>query len=447
MDGDAGTFRLDCGAVSPLRLCCGPIGQPPQQIQTFELPFALVGRHPDNNLVLGHQAVSRRHAYLQLIRGQVFCLDLKSHFGMQLAGARRPFGWLTRTPLIIWPFAVSCTAASAGSGDIPPEPPNPLSRRTTASDRLPEVVLDVRNGSVGRGRWVMTRELALAGRRSDCKVHLVHPSVSAYHCSLVRTPGGLWVVDLLSRTGVLVNGTRVRWARLADGDQVAIGQFRIDVRLGAGSLPKSPATAPASRTERELAVRTATAEPVSRLPAAEPTAPPPPLLPLPVPTDLAELERRLGGTEGASLLMGVLQQVQAMQQQMYDHYQQSLLSLVQVFARLHGDQMSAIRQELDQLRSLTEELQSLQAQLAAAAREPARPAPPETKRDPAPAGKAEAERAQPARPAPAGGAAVPPADRPADGPQLHAWLNRRIDDLQRERQGRLRRMLSFVLGQ
>jgi pSer/pThr/pTyr-binding forkhead associated (FHA) protein len=280
----------------------------------------------------------------------------------------------------------------------------------------------------------MTRELALAGRRSDCKLHLVHSSVSAYHCSLVRTTGGLWIVDLLSRAGVLVNGRQVKWARLADGDEVEIGRYRIHVQLKAWAdtkLPEGESTALARAADS--AVRTAPAPPAT--PPQQPS-----LLPVPVPTDLAELQRTLSGTEGASALLGVLQQVQAMQQQMFEHYQQSLLSLVQVFARMHGDQMAVVRQELDQLRSLTEELHTLQAQLPASARLPGRPPPAEVNSRPAAVGKVE--------PVPAVGPAVPSAgDRPGDGPQLHAWLNRRIDDLQRERQGRLRRMLSFVLGQ
>ena len=38
------------------------------------------------------------------------------------------------------------------------------------------------------------------------------------------------MVDLLAREGVLVNGQRVRWAWLADGDTFRIGSFTFILR-------------------------------------------------------------------------------------------------------------------------------------------------------------------------------------------------------------------------
>src|SRR5262249_56558407 len=96
------------------------------------------------------------------------------------------------------------------------------------------------------------------------------------------------------------------------------------------------------------------------LPAALPrgAAPPalPTLLPAPVDTGLAELRRSLSTGGESGLLLAVVSQLQAMQQQMFEHYQQSLVTMVQVLARMHGDQMETVRQELEQLRGLTDEL-------------------------------------------------------------------------------------------
>ena len=36
-------------------------------------------------------------------------------------------------------------------------------------------------------------------------MHLIGESVSSFHCSLVRTPLGVWVVDLFDKNGVRVN--------------------------------------------------------------------------------------------------------------------------------------------------------------------------------------------------------------------------------------------------
>jgi hypothetical protein len=76
----------------------------------------------------------------------------------------------------------------------------------------------------------MNRVLALVGHDARCKVRLPVAGVAAVHCALVRTPAGLWVVDLLSQAGTAVNGAAVRWARLADGEELRIGPVAVRVR-------------------------------------------------------------------------------------------------------------------------------------------------------------------------------------------------------------------------
>src|SRR5262249_23099145 len=204
----------------------------------FETPFVLVGRDQRNDLVLAHQAVSRRHAYLQLVGGRLFCLDLKSRFGVRLGGEHKPCGWLGSGPLTLLPYELHLDAPR------PPARPAPLPRRRRDAEGLPELALETHSGGVQRGRWRMPGALALAGQHPACKLHFIHPTVSAFHCAWVRTPGGLWVIDLLSRAGVQVNGAAVRWTRLEDGDRVQVGQYEVQVRVkspGAARPPAGPA--------------------------------------------------------------------------------------------------------------------------------------------------------------------------------------------------------------
>src|SRR5207248_2751225 len=70
----------------------------------------------------------------------------------------------------------------------------------------------------------------LVGNSALCKVRMNSSRVSAIHCSLVRTGGGLLMVDLNSREGVMVNGSAVRAALLAPGDAVDIGGRRLQMR-------------------------------------------------------------------------------------------------------------------------------------------------------------------------------------------------------------------------
>jgi hypothetical protein len=141
-----------------------------------------------------------------------------------------------------------------------------------------------------------------------------------------------------------------------------------------------------------------------------------------------------------SLLVPLVHQFGQMQVQMFDQFQQVLVVLFQMFSTMHREQMDLVREELAQIRRLTDELQATQAQL----RQPPAPRP-----DP--------DESPRARPAPAGaGAGTPPRRKPTPPPpppeasdaarQLHAVLTQRIAALQQERQSRWQKLLQAMGG-
>ncbi len=68
------------------------------------------------------------------------------------------------------------------------------------------------------------------GRSSTADIQLDHPTVSRRHALLVRTPAGeLRALDDRSLNGLFVNGERVEWAELEDGDELEIGRYRLYV--------------------------------------------------------------------------------------------------------------------------------------------------------------------------------------------------------------------------
>ena len=68
------------------------------------------------------------------------------------------------------------------------------------------------------------------GRSAAADIRLDDPSVSRRHALIVsERPSSLRVLDDRSLNGVLVNGERVEWARVGDGDEVWIGRFRLFV--------------------------------------------------------------------------------------------------------------------------------------------------------------------------------------------------------------------------
>jgi FHA domain len=73
------------------------------------------------------------------------------------------------------------------------------------------------------------------GQRPDNDVIVNDPGVSKQHAELRRTPAGRYsIIDLGSRDGTYVNGTRVSQQELNEGDIIAIGHATL--RLAGGTL-------------------------------------------------------------------------------------------------------------------------------------------------------------------------------------------------------------------
>jgi predicted nucleic acid-binding Zn-ribbon protein len=71
------------------------------------------------------------------------------------------------------------------------------------------------------------REWTRIGRSLAADIRFDDPTVSRRHALIVRQPDGLRVLDDRSLNGVFVNGERVEWSTLADGDEIVIGRHRL----------------------------------------------------------------------------------------------------------------------------------------------------------------------------------------------------------------------------
>jgi FHA domain len=66
------------------------------------------------------------------------------------------------------------------------------------------------------------------GRSATAEVRLDDPSVSRRHALIVsERPNALRALDDRSLNGVRLNGVLIEWARLTDGDELAIGRYRL----------------------------------------------------------------------------------------------------------------------------------------------------------------------------------------------------------------------------
>ncbi len=153
-----------------------------------------------------------------------------------------------------------------------------------------------------------------------------------------------------------------------------------------------------------------------------------------------------------------------MQQQMLDQFHQTMMMMAEMFTTLHKEQAALVREELEHLRRLTRELNTLQAEQTrqsvagrrlppllegpavaeSAAVEEGRPQPQDAseREEARPEPAIAAKEAAPEK-APDSSTEAPPKPAAAD---VHAWLARRIDQLQAERQGRWQKLMRLVTG-
>lgn len=232
-------FADACGASGPLDLRVDLVGGGVLAEGIVEQPFTLVGRDDACDVTLSDPEVNLRHAWLQVVGGRVFAVDLGSRTGLVWPGGARGSGWLdVGAPARVGPFLLRLRSAASDEPSSFPSDYNPLAADTAAKSR-PTAALEFRNGRRVRDRWNVNRLLTLIGRAADCKIHLNAEDISPYHCGIVSTRSGLWVVDLSGR-GVVVNGERMRVAPLPQGGELWVGRFLIGCQY---QVPPQPPTA------------------------------------------------------------------------------------------------------------------------------------------------------------------------------------------------------------
>ena len=96
----------------------------------------------------------------------------------------------------------------------------------------------------GRNRTVpLRREWTRIGRSLAADIRFDDPTVSRRHALIVRQADGVRVLDDRSLNGVFVNGERVEWRTLRDGDEILVGRYLLhflDVAPKVAAAPDQP---------------------------------------------------------------------------------------------------------------------------------------------------------------------------------------------------------------
>ena len=490
-------FADACGATGPLDLRVDLAEGGVLAEGSVGMPFALVGRADACDVTLTDADVNPRHAWLQVVGGRVFAVDLGSRTGLGWpspgtgtgtgagAGTGTGSGWLDPdVPVGLGPFQLRLRCPVSPRPVAFPPGYNPLQSDAAATRSRSPIVLEFRNGRRARDRWVVNRLITLVGRAPECKIHLTADDIAGYHCGLVLTPDGLWVVDLSGR-GVVVNGERMRVSPLGPGAELWVGRFLIGVHypVGGRAAPAPPVGRPAGQTstaaggpvEDEDAVQLGVAppaDPATGLPSSHimadafrlwsaPTAssgpvsnpilvsgsgPTPPSIPVPasvgqprpVPptTGLPDLftTPAPGENPADAVVVPLLRQLGEVHGQMFAQFQQSLMLMVQLFACLRREQLPAMQRELARIQELNSELAQLQGEVArrAAAELAAGP------------GRSLA-RVTPSTQTPLPDPHLIRTPAP-DSTALHDWVIDRINSLQQERQTRWQSLVGLFGG-
>ena len=90
----------------------------------------------------------------------------------------------------------------------------------------------------------LSREWTRIGRSMAADLRFDDATVSRRHALVVNQAEGVRVLDDRSLNGVYVNGRRVEWSPLADGDEVTIGRHTLFfMNTAAVGSPSAPAAA------------------------------------------------------------------------------------------------------------------------------------------------------------------------------------------------------------
>ena len=123
----------------------------------------------------------------------------------------------------------------------------------------PEWLADARDAQVTNGDYVafecddrvhvvpLQDGWTRVGRSLSAHIRFDDPTVSRRHALLHRDRTGTRILDDRSLNGVFLNGERVDWHELEDGDQITVGAFNLyfmsirdQSRVGASSLKLAP---------------------------------------------------------------------------------------------------------------------------------------------------------------------------------------------------------------
>jgi len=175
--------------------------------------FAFIGRHPQNTVQLDCPSVSKKHAYIQILEGSAFVVDLGSRSGIRVDGGFITEAWLeTGHTLEIGDYDIRL----GGSLHQATNRPSPMRPSVAAANC--GFALTSATDVGGLIHCPLRCAITMIGRDPSCNFRLVDDRMRLFHAAVVQTSTDAWLVDLLGSGATRVNDRPIRSSILQAGD-------------------------------------------------------------------------------------------------------------------------------------------------------------------------------------------------------------------------------------
>lgn len=315
-------FGLACKATPPLKVRATHRANGHVQDFCFQAPHTFIGRSAAAGVRLDDASVSQGHAYLQVVEGLPFCIDLGSRTGVVWEDGTQGQGWVL--PEHILQIGVFDLQVESSGEERPAS--SSVEGADTDHDSPPVLTpaaVEIHGSSQSAGAspiHPLDRAITLVGRHPSCDLRLLENTIAYFQCALVNTTDGVWIVDTMTRKGAMLNGRSTRLARVRDGDLIEFGKISLLMRIG---------THHGSGLALRAAAPLATLDPVKAISAA-------------VSESLA----------GALVPVG----------EMMKQFQQCYVSMAQMFAAMQQEHSSLVSEQMRQLQEMADELRELRSE-------------------------------------------------------------------------------------
>lgn len=219
-----------CGQCRPLSLVVSLESSSKQSRIVLSKPYAIVGRHANCDVPLLHAEISKQHVYMQVLDGRLYCVDQGSRKGIRWKDKPRLYGWLDVGEWIqVGPFRITLQepVGEPDSKTLALRSSTPFAFKYQTTPKV-KAHLILNN----QQKLPLYGQLATIGKSNYCNLELDAEEISRVHASMVKTSDGkYWLIDLLSRIGVKLNGKRIHSALLKHDDVIKIGNYTIPFQI------------------------------------------------------------------------------------------------------------------------------------------------------------------------------------------------------------------------